>query len=178
MNCSQMYSCDIGLQGSRGKGFSKYRRVFRYVRWNKRVTGMNICTTSVCSYPSGFIGGRGLQSSGHQGLGETSESVFGIFWWNRRSSVSSGSPGGWDHENLVSELVKSFNPKRRGFRVPEYRRGVKDPNTTQLATWARKPHSQVSKIVFRNTRLNCGQGVGEGLPSGSWLWYQLVTPPT
>lgn len=60
-NYSQMYSCDKGLQGNRDKGFSKYRRVFRYVGWNKRVTGMNICSTSVCSYPSGFIGGKELQ---------------------------------------------------------------------------------------------------------------------
>ena len=49
----------------------------------------------------------------------------------------------------MSALVKLFNPKRRGFRVPEYRRGIKDTNTTQLATWARKPHSHVSKIVFQ-----------------------------
>ena len=80
MNYSQMYSCDIGLQGSRGKGLSKYRRIFRYVGWNRRVTGMHICTTSVCSYPSGFIDGRDCKSSEQQGLGESSESVFGIFW--------------------------------------------------------------------------------------------------
>ena len=61
MNYSQRHSYDIGQQGSRGKGFSKYWRVFRYVGWNKRLTGMNICTKSVCSYPSGFIGGRELQ---------------------------------------------------------------------------------------------------------------------
>ena len=59
--------------------------------------------------------------------------------------------------------------KDEKFRVPEYRRGIKDPNTSQLATWARKPHNHVSKLVFGNTRLNCGQGVEKGLPTGSRL---------
>ena len=59
-----------------------------------------------------------------------------------------GSPGGSHCENLALELVKSFNPNRREIRVPEYRRGIKDPNTTQLATWARKAHNQVSKTSF------------------------------
>ena len=30
-----------------------------------------------------------------------------------------GSPGGIVHENLMSVLVKSFNPNRREFRIPE-----------------------------------------------------------
>ena len=59
-------------------------------------------------------------------------------------------------------LVNSFNPSRREFRVPEYRRGVKDANTTHMATWARKPHSHVSKSFFVVTRLDFGQGVGKG----------------
>ena len=51
-------------------------------------------------------------------------------------------------------LAKSFNPNRRGIRIPEYRRGVKDPNTTLMATWAHGPHSHVSKTVFNvQTRL-------------------------
>ena len=59
------------------------------------------------------------------------------------------------------ELVNSFNPNGREIRIPEYRRGIKDPNTIQLAIRARKPHSQVSKS-FSLTRLNFGQGVGKG----------------
>ena len=169
MNYSQMYSCDIGLQGSRGKGFSKYRRIFRYVGWNRRVTGMHICTTSVCSYPSGFIGGWELQkrrAPGSRGIiGEclrdllVKQAIICIEWLSRRI---------WSRDPKV-RVSKIFNPKEERDKNPEYRRGIKDPNTTQLATWARKPHSQVSKIVFGNTRLNCGQGVGKGLPTASRL---------
>ena len=44
-------------------------------------------------------------------------------------------------------------------------RGVKEPNTTQMAMWAHKPHNQVSK-GFAMTRLNFGQGVGKGATYG------------
>ena len=59
------------------------------------------------------------------------------------------------------ELVNSFNPSRREFRVLEYRRGVKDPNTTQ---WRRGPVSHTANVSksFSVTRLNFGQGVGKG----------------
>ena len=40
-------------------------------------------------------------------------------------------------------------------------RGIKDPNTTQMATWARKAHSHVSKS-FAMSRLDFGQGVWKG----------------
>ena len=50
---------------------------------------------------------------------------------------------------LELELTKSFNPNRREIGVPEYRRRIKDPNTTQLVMWARKPHNHVSKSVFQ-----------------------------
>ena len=58
-------------------------------------------------------------------------------------------------------LVNSFNPSRREFRVPEYRRGVKDPSTTQ---WRRGPVSHTANVrkSFSMTRLNFGQGVGKG----------------
>ena len=59
------------------------------------------------------------------------------------------------------ELTNSFNPNRREIRVPEYRRGIKDHNTTQMATWARKIHSHVSKS-FVKARLDFGQGVWNG----------------
>ena len=40
-------------------------------------------------------------------------------------------------------------------------RGVKEPNTTQMAMWARKAHNHVSKS-FVMSRLNFGQGVWKG----------------
>jgi hypothetical protein len=42
-----------------------------------------------------------------------------------------GSPGGSILENLELELVKLL-PKGREIKVPEYRRGIKDPNTAHL----------------------------------------------
>ena len=59
------------------------------------------------------------------------------------------------------ELVNSFNLSRREFRVPEYRRGVKDPNTTQ---WPRGPIRHTSNVSksFVVTRLDLGQGVWKG----------------
>ena len=57
---------------------------------------------------------------------------------------SEGSPGGGSYENLVLELAKSFNPNRRDTKVPEHRRGVKDPNTTQ---WRRGPVRHIAKLV-------------------------------
>ena len=59
------------------------------------------------------------------------------------------------------ELVNSFNPNGREIRVPEYRRGVKDPNTTQ---WRRGPVRHTTNVSksFSVTRLNFGQGVGKG----------------
>ena len=59
------------------------------------------------------------------------------------------------------ELVKSFNPNRREIRVLEYRRGIKDPNTTQ---WRRGPvrHTAMLVKVFEMSRLDFGQGVWKG----------------
>ena len=59
------------------------------------------------------------------------------------------------------DLVKSFNPNRREIRVPEYRQGVKDPNTTQ---WRRGPvrHTAMLVKVFAMSRLDFGQGVWKG----------------
>ena len=65
------------------------------------------------------------------------------------------------YENIELELAKLFNPNRREITVLEYRRGVKDPNTTQMATWARKAHNHVSKS-FSVTRLNFDQGIWKG----------------
>ena len=81
----------------------------------------------------------------------------------------SGSPGGSVYENLMLELVNSFNPNGREIRVPECRRGIKDPNTTQLATWARKPHSHVSKTVFEELDSTSAKELERGLPTGSRL---------
>ena len=41
------------------------------------------------------------------------------------------------------ELVK-LNPNRREIRVPEYRRGIKDPNTTK---WRRGPVRHTAMLV-------------------------------
>ena len=59
------------------------------------------------------------------------------------------------------ELVNSSNPNGRVIRVPEYRRGEKDPNTTQ---WRRGPvrHTPMLVKVYVVTRLDFGQGVGKG----------------
>ena len=74
-----------------------------------------------------------------------------------------GSPGDSIFENLklVLFLAKSFNPNRKELRVPEYRRGIKDPNTTQ---WRRGPvrHTASVSKSFSVTRLNFGQVVGKG----------------
>jgi hypothetical protein len=43
-------------------------------------------------------------------------------------------------------VSKIFNPNRREIRIPEYRRGIKDPNTTQ---WWRGPVSHTAKLVSR-----------------------------
>ena len=94
-------------------------------------------------------------------VSRTSESIFEILRCIRRSPVSSGSPGGSSYENLELELVKPFNPSRREIRVPEYRRGIKDPTTTQ---WRRGPMCYTAMLVkqFSSTRLNFGQGVWKG----------------
>ena len=79
-----------------------------------------------------------------------------------------GSPGGSSYENLELDLVKLFNPNRREIKAPEYRRGVKDPNTTQ---WQRGPMGRTAKLVkvFATSRLDFGQRVGKGIPTGSRL---------
>ena len=79
-----------------------------------------------------------------------------------------GLSGESRYEILMLELAKSFNPNGREMRVPEYRRGVKDPNTTQ---WRRGPIRHTSNVSksLSVTRLNFGQGVGRGIPTGSWL---------
>ena len=61
----------------------------------------------------------------------------------------------------MSELAKLFNLNGREIRIPEYRRGIKDPNTTQ---WRRGPVRHTAMLVksFLLTRLNFGQGVGKG----------------
>ena len=98
---------------------------------------------------------------GHKGLGKTSRSICRIFWRSKRSSAVKGLSGRkWLRDPRV-RVSKIFNPNRREFRVPEYRRGIKDPNTTQ---WRRGPVSHTANVrkSFSMTRLNFGQGVGKG----------------
>lgn len=96
------------------------------------------------------------------------ESISGIFWWSRRLSVIRGSPGESSYENLESDLVKSFNPNRREIRVPEYRRGVKDPNTTP---WRHGAVSRTSMLVkvFERLDSTSAKEFGRGIPTGSRL---------
>ena len=92
---------------------------------------------------------------------ETLRSIRRIFWRSKRSSVMSGLSGRkWVREPNV-RVSKMFNPNRREIRDPEYRRGIKDPNTTQ---WRRGPISHTTMLVnhFSMTRLDFGQGVGKG----------------
>ena len=92
---------------------------------------------------------------------ETSRSICRIFWWSKRSSIMSGLSGRkWVREPNV-RVSKMFNPNRREIRVPEYRQGIKDPNTTQ---WRRGPirHTTMLVNVFVVTRLDFGQGVRKG----------------
>ena len=62
--------------------------------------------------------------------------------------VGGVSPGGSSYENLMSELVKSFNPNRREVQSPRVKTRNKRCYTTQVATWGHKPHSQVSKTFL------------------------------
>ena len=73
-----------------------------------------------------------------------------------------GSPGESDNEILMLDFSKIHLTRiEESSESPSKDRGVKDPNTTQRATWARKPHSHVSKS-FSMTRVDFGQGVGKG----------------
>ena len=80
--------------------------------------------------------------------------------FSRRSSEVRGSSGGCDHEILILELANSFNPNSREIRIPEYRRGIKDPTTTQ---WRCVPirHTTMLVKVFAMSRLDFGQEVGK-----------------
>ena len=113
---------------------------------------------------------------GHKGFGETLESIFEIFWSSKRSSGLKGlSERKWVRDPNV-RLSKMFNRNRRKIRVPEYRRGIKDPNTTQ---WRRGPVSHTVKLVkvFHWQDSTSAKELERGLPTSSRLWYQLVTPP-
>ena len=87
--------------------------------------------------------GRDRNGEGYKGLGKTSEIIFRIFWCTKQSSGVRGSPGESIYVNLELELAKLFNPNRREIGIPEYRRGVKDPNTTQ---WQRGPVSHTAML--------------------------------
>ena len=78
------------------------------------------------------------------GSRETSRNIYRIFWRSKRSSVMLRLSGWkWVREPNV-RVSKMFNPNRRKIRVPEYRRGIKDPNTTQ---WRRGPVRHTAMLV-------------------------------
>ena len=66
------------------------------------------------------------------------------------------------------ELVNSFNPNGREIRVPEYRRGIKDPNTTQ---WQHGPvrHTPMLVEVLQCLDSTLAKECGRGIPTGSRL---------
>jgi hypothetical protein len=90
---------------------------------------------------------RNCKDSGHKGLGNFEEYPRSLLM-KQAIIWHEGLSGRKRLRDLVLELAKLFNSNRREIRVPEYRRVIKYPNTTQLAMWAHKPHSQVSKTVF------------------------------
>ena len=137
---------------------------------------MTIWTIGVSSYPEGFIDGNELQKRWHKVSREhrrvTSESSSAAgdhFDWR-------GSRGESVFENLKLDFRKSFNPNRRDIRIPEYSWGIKDPNTTQ---WRRGPvrHTTMLINVLQCLDSTSAKECGRGIPTGSRLWYQLVTPP-
>ena len=85
-----------------------------------------------------------MQRLGHKGLGRTSKSTFETLRCAEQSSGVTCSPGESNYENLELELAKSLNPNRIEVTVPEYRRGVKDPNTTQ---WRHGPVSHTAMSI-------------------------------
>ena len=138
---------------------------------------MIVWMARVRGYPYRLIDGSELQKWWAQGLERTSKSIFEIFWGTKQSFGVRGSPGGSSYENLESELVKSFHPNRREVRVPEYRRGVKDPNTTH---WRRGPVSHTAMLVkqfFQRLDSTSAKELERGFPTDSRFWYQLVVPP-
>ena len=91
----------------------------------------------------GIIDGRNCKAVGTRSQ-ETSRSICRIFRRSKRSSVMSGLPGRkWLRDPRV-RVSKKFNPNRREIRVPEYRRGIKDPNTTQ---WRCGPVRHTAMLV-------------------------------
>ena len=137
---SELSAVQKKLQSRRHKGFSEQRRVLGVSRnnrsnweWRYRRQGC---------YSRGLPAVRNCMAV-DTGSWDTSRSIFRVFVADDHLSWRS-SPGGSDYENLVLELAKLFNPNRGEIRVPEYRRGVKDPNTTQ---WRHGPVSHTSMLV-------------------------------
>ena len=105
---------------------------------------------------------------GHKGLGKTSRSICRIFWRSKRSSAVKGLSGRkWLRDPRV-RVSKIFNPNRREFRVPEYRRGIKDPNTSR---WRRGPmgHTAMLVKVFQRLDSTSAKELERGIPTGSRL---------
>ena len=109
------------------------------------------------------------KSDGHKGLGKTSKSIFEIFWCSKRSSRVRGSPGESIFENLKSDFSKNRLTRIEEMSESQSKgRGVKDSSTTR---WQRGPmgHTAMLVKVFATSRLDFGQGVGRGIPTGSRL---------
>ena len=80
----------------------------------------------------------------------------------------------WSREPNV-RFSKIFNPKEKRDQNLEYRRGIKDPNTTRLRCGP-VSHTTMLVKVFQYLDSTLAKELERGLPTGSRLWYQLVMP--
>ena len=130
----------------KGQGFSEQRRVLGVSCNNMSNWGWRYKRQG--GYSRGLPVVRNCKAVGTESR-ETSWSICRIFWRSRRSSVTSGISG----RKLVREpnvgVIKMFNLNRREIRIPEYRRGIKDPNTTQWRRWPISHTTIFSKTVFQ-----------------------------
>ena len=92
---------------------------------------------------TGVIGGQELQGSWHSVSRNIEEHLQNLLAKQAIIDNVGGSGRKWVREPNV-RVSKMFNPNRRDIRVLEYRRGIKDTNTTQRP---RGPVSHTTKLV-------------------------------
>ena len=97
----------------------------------------------------------------------------------RQTIISNKGPPGWKWSQDPNVRVSKIRLTRveESSESQSKDRGVKDPNTTQMAMWARKTHNHVSKKFLQCLDSTSVEEFGRRIPTGSRLWYQLVTPP-
>ena len=117
--------------------------------------------TRARGYPQGFIDGRELQYRCTKSRENIKEYLWNLLVkqaiiWNEgalREKVFMRTQS-QSQQNHLTQIEERSESQSKG-------REVKDPTTTQMATWARKPHNHVSKS-FAMSRLDFGQGVWKG----------------